>query len=132
MLKNPRSEESIMYEARARVMWGESEKDVVEWLMSQGIDDNRIDELMNNRIDELMNACRKERDMEIRKKGIAALLLGGGIVAVCVFVFFSGIFSAYLMVALFFGLYKVIDGLFLLLNGGKIRGSVSDIGESGV
>ena len=129
-MEKPQNTESLIYEARARIMWGDSEYDVSDWLASQGVDSDRIEELML--------ACRKERDSAIRKRGITELVTGILIVVVAVVVGLSMLNISYgsgkglggAVVLGLYGLYKANNGLNWLYAGGKTRGSITDIGNS--
>lgn len=124
---DPKKLEKLIVEARARVSWGESPQSIGAWLDEQGVN--------HATINEVLAASLRERDVEMRSKGLAELLIGLGITAVC------GL-STYLMVTSgtgrssvfavcvagsLYGSFRIIRGTTWLLLGKHSGGSVGGV-----
>jgi hypothetical protein len=115
--------DSVITEARARIIWGEPSSSVRSFLIESGISETEA----NARIKEFSS----ERNQEIRRIGIkdtciGAALIGGGAVIVCLWIRRAhlgignstgvgrGVGALILMV--FYGIWKFIKGLFYLIR----------------
>jgi len=129
---DPKKLESIIWEARARISWGDPQAEVVEWLQKQGVEQNLIDDLIR--------VSLKERDAEIRKRGVVEISIGGFILAVAasmlIGMFASGVAVRGIYVASgaagIYGLYRISRGWEWLFVGGKVRGSITEMGDDGL
>ncbi len=109
---------TLISEARARIIWGESPSGVREFLISEGISDAEAGE----RIREF----RRERSAEIRRRGITNACIGLaclGVAGILVYLAvggpeFGGDFHglAVAAVAGFYGLWRLITGVIYLLR----------------
>ena len=63
--------ESLCWEARAKISWGDPPGEVAAWLKIEGMEPRRIEEIIQ--------ACVKERADDIRKRGIADVAIGMGL-----------------------------------------------------
>lgn len=119
-MPQPPSLESLIWDARARIMWGESTSEVTEWLKSQGVEQQRIDEIIQT--------CQKERDLAVRKRGINEVVIGSLCVVACVgIVIAAERIAVWNVLGAFFGAYLVISGVFKLMQGGSTPGSLTDM-----
>ena len=125
----PSSRESLIYEARARIIWGDAPEEVAEWLASQGVEEEKVRQIVW--------ACLKERRDEVRRKGLAELLIGALITTAGAFgiggMHFVGIvhskaFALFILVGLY-GLYRAGKGLVYLVSGHRIPGSLTEMDE---
>ena len=127
---DPKNLESLMWDARARIMWGEAIDKVADSLMEQGVDSDRVDELIR--------ACLKERAADIRRRGISELFIGVGIIVLAGLVivgmfsagFIAGKLFAACVVAAFYGFYRGVRGGFWLWDGARTRGSIATLDDS--
>ena len=123
----PRSLESLIWEARAKLMWGDDPREIHEWLEASGVDEGRIVDILR--------VCAHERDRAVRKQGAIQIaysmvlcLLGiGGLFALC----WTGLrlveVGAVCALVAAVGIYRFAVGLDKLVRGGRIEGSVSDL-----
>jgi hypothetical protein len=120
--------ESIIWEARARIIWGEPTAQISEWMKEQGLDQSLIDDTILT--------CQKERAVEIRKRGIGELIIGSSIITVMVVVFLVLIYFDVMLrisvVVVLYGVYRLIRGIDMILSGGRMKGSVTDITQDGI
>ncbi len=127
-VENTKALEAAIWEGRARIMWGDSPDKVADWMRQQGVPQQQIDDVIR--------VCMKERDTEIRRKGMRDLLIGSGIMGVSTAagaaLIASGarprLFGACLLGALY-GFFRLTRGLFWLLRGGKTRGSLASLDD---
>jgi hypothetical protein len=128
-MPNPPSTESLIWEARARIMWGEKPHKVKEYLTENGVEQRMIDDIIK--------VSLKERASEIRQRGVTELLCGVGIALLGG----SGFGAMYLIgywhskvfaacgLAVAYGLFRLIRGLSWVSDGSNMRGSITDMGE---
>jgi len=130
-MAEPRTTESLIWEARAQIMWGDAPEKVAEGLRAQGVDEQRIQEVLR--------ASILERDTEIRRRGVRETILGGGLVALAVGAGFlivasstkanmGRLFGGCLLVG-FYGVYRLARGLSWMYSGSKMRGSVAAMNQ---
>ncbi|HYF48098.1 MAG TPA: hypothetical protein VEJ63_01735 [Planctomycetota bacterium] len=131
--------ESAIWEGRARIMWGESPEEVSAWMQSQGVEAQRADDVIQ--------LALQERSAEARRRGMIQLFMGIGIVAVCGGVLYflvvgygalskttgagsrgPGALAGVLFLGVLYGLWQLIDGIMLLVRGGRAKGSVASMG----
>lgn len=125
----------LMVEARARIIWGEESSSVRYFLTSNGM--SAAD------ADAQLAMFTRERNAEIRKLGFRNVLIGvaligvGGILLYVVFatpqshtaVTRRGRVSGALVVAVLYGLWKLINGIIYLVRPKSEHGSIPDISE---
>jgi len=118
--------ETAEIEARAKISWGDSQEDVVKYLMLQGFS---VPEAQ-----ELVQVLFKERLAALRVKGIRKIVLGSGMMCVPViaFLFFRhiGYYPLKLMgIAVMVGLYgawETFNGVFLIAAPKMESGDVAE------
>ena len=121
------STDSILIEARARVLWGDPEDEIRQWMQSQGASEYDIRKIIGD--------AQAERAAEIRGKGFINLFIGIVLVGLAtVAPIGRGIYTydaseGIAAVAFFFigGLWLGSKGIQQLIMGSKISGSISDI-----
>ena len=131
--------DKIITEARARITWGDSAASVRDYLVQNGISKTEADGKIK-----VFNA---ERNAEIRKIGIKNTLVGIFILAVSSTLFYLRIkdlqFSdrsvrtlsgrgaelGVLGFGIFFGLWKLVNGIVSLVRPQSKEGSISDMLE---
>ena len=128
-MPQPSKDESLIIEARARIIWGDSPAAVETWLQEQKLDQTLIDDVIR--------VSTRERSLEVRKRGISEIFIGIGIGlaggAVIGAMFLIGIFHlrglglAGVVVA--YGVYRLLRGLMWLGQGGTMQGSVTDMND---
>ena len=124
----PPNPEKVFNEARSRIMWGESQDEVREWLIEQGQDTMGIDQILRT--------CMAERGALVRKRGLVEIMVALGLIlagtSVILFLWFvvgimiSGVFAVCIAVAAY-GLFRLLRGLGWLSSGAGIHGSVADL-----
>jgi hypothetical protein len=121
--------ENAIWEARARIMWGENPTQVARWLRDQDVPETLVDDTIRN--------CLKERAIEVRRRGIHQTFVGVAAIALALGAYFtmlstgvvhSRIFVIVLLAGMY-GLWQASSGLMLLFSGGSARGSVGDMGS---
>ena len=110
--------ESAYWEARARVMWGQSRADVREWLQGHPIRPADIEAMLDS--------CFAERAQVMRRKGLRDLLLAAGLIVVGAVALWIDPWGGVLLVYSVFHLFRGIGRLF---RGAKAAGTVSDSAE---
>lgn len=128
---------AFITKARAKIIWGDPPSSVRDFLISNGISDSDADAAIEE-------FCA-QRNKEIRKIGIKKTLLGVALSAVTCFVLFDFIpemanhhtsdspFAArglagvvvVIMIGGYFGLSRLIDGLFYLVSPQSVDKSLS-------
>ena len=133
-VRHEMNSESLIAEARAKIIWGEPIPAVRAFLTSQGMSVTDAD----TKIHEFM----RERDAEIRGLGLKKTLIGLGLIGVSAILFYT-LFAVwdnlpelrgrtaggYGIVALvaFYGLWKLVDGIVYLIRPKSEHGSVPDL-----
>jgi len=126
--------ESLIAEARAKIIWGDSIPAVRAFLTSNGISGADADA----KIHEFM----RERDAEIRRLGLKKTVIGLGLIGVSA-IFFYTLFAGWVylpelrgragggygIAALvgFYGLWKLVDGIVYLIRPKSEHRSVPDL-----
>ena len=119
--------EQISQEGRSRFLWGDSPEKVSAWLCEQGCTPAQIEEVLKT--------ARIERAQAVRAAGIDDMITGflfivvfGGMFLVMFFtrlrfalVDFTGLSGAA------FGLYRLLRGVYRLMEGGDYQGSVTEL-----
>ena len=127
------SADKIISEARARVIWGEPSLTVSDFLISNGVSAVVAEAKLKE--------FQFERSRELRKIGFRNVLIGGilaGAAGVTLYLAFaianagSGIIRALAVVLLagFYGLWKLVKGLVYLVRPQSEHGSIPDIAQS--
>jgi hypothetical protein len=130
-LEKTPSPEALIYEARARILWGEPIAEVCAWLQERGVDQQRIDDVIR--------VSLAERAAVVRKRAIMETVIGGGIVLgtaalMAAYIQFTansgGRKSGFgIIVAVgFYGLYRLCRGIMWLISGAGVRGSLTELG----
>jgi hypothetical protein len=129
------STDDLIVEARARIVWGDEPTSVGSFLTSNGMS---VAEAAA-KIKELT----LEREAEIRKLGIRDVLIGAALIGAAG-VFFCWLFRAshiprvsvrsakgygVLVLAAFYGLWRLVSGIVRLVRPKAERGSIPDISE---
>lgn len=134
----PRAKQSLAWEARAKIIWGDPGDDVQVWLLTNGIDQSTAERIVAIAVG--------ERALAIRAKGVRDLVLG---ILVCVAGAGVGIGMIILTTnrivgvrlpitiyagstfVLMYGLHFTWRGLARLIGGSRVKGTVSDVGDWG-
>ncbi len=119
--------QSIVIEARARIIWGESLTEIRQWLSAQGLSASAVETIISQ--------CTHERAAEIRRIGWREVCLGGLLLLVCVGIcaamHITGIYFARIgILAVLIGLvgvWRITKGIDCILSGARARGSVTDM-----
>jgi hypothetical protein len=120
--------ESAYWEARARVLWGQSRDDVRRWIAGQAIPPAEIEVILD--------ACFRERASVMRRKGVRDLVLGAALVLVPIADllgwpgFFAGLLSYLDYLAIVYGLFHLSRGVGRVVRGARAEGTVGDSAES--
>ena len=128
-MATPRSTESLIYEARARIIWGEKADAVFEWLGENGVPEQLSRDIIRTSL--------KERALEIRKRGASEIIIGlaiaalgaGGIAGMNFVGVFSSRIGGLCGLAAVYGLYRLMRGIVWVIEGGKTHGSITDLGD---
>ena len=132
--------DKIITEARARIIWGESPLSVRSYLTANGVPAAEADAKIKE-----FNA---ERNAEIRKMGFRRVLLGAGLLVIAGIVLYvtiasydkqshanyyssrgrGGAFGMGLLAA-FYGLWKLVNGVCDLVRPQSEEGSIPDMDE---
>lgn len=114
-------------EARAKIMWGDSQKEVIQFLRTQGVPQDEAAALVN--------ALFLERAANIRSTGMKKTVLG--IVLICVPIASFATFKAvgYLPVKIFgltvmvgaYGAWQVIKGVLMFLSPKSESGDAAEL-----
>lgn len=128
-MDDPKKVESTIWEARARISWGDAPATVRAWGLEQG--------LSAEIIDDVIRVSMKERAADVRRRGINELfaglgimVLGGGPIAgmYCIGYWHSRVF-ALCGVVIAFGFIRTVRGFGWLSSGSSMRGSVAEMGK---
>ena len=132
------AQQSLAWEARAKITWGDQGDDVQTWLIDHGIDRDSAERIVAGAV--------SERATAIRVKGLRDLVLGllagaggaavglGAVMLVNLGLFAVPIKGLALLVAISFlvfmyGAHLTWRGLARLLGGARVKGAVSDVGD---
>lgn len=129
-MPKPPTTESLIWEARARIMWGEQPHIVKEFLQ-----DNGVAQIM---IDDIVRVSLKERASEIRRRGVSEIasglgigLLGGaGFLTMQLIDLWHSKVFALCGLAVGYGAFRLIRGLSWLSDAGNMRGSITDMNNN--
>ena len=132
--------DTLITEARARIIWGESPSSVRDFLTTNGFSPTEADVQIKN--------FRSERNAEIRKIGFrnaligAALIAGAGIVLYLSFKYLSAHNTGYYgsqrgvggiiglsLIGVFYGLWKLVNGIVDLVRPQSEDESIPDLSE---
>jgi hypothetical protein len=127
--------ENLITEARAKIIWGEDSGSVRVYLTSNG--------MPGPEADELIKAFNRERNREIRKKGIKDTLIGAVLTGVCGGLIYylltqseiphsttrAGRGLGVLMLGAGYGLWKLVNGIFYLVRPQSEHQSITDLDE---
>jgi len=130
MEKKP-NPEKLIYEARARITWGDPPDEVRDWLNSEGLDSMRTDEILNACMADRAAAVRKRAITEIVIGTVLLVLAGSGIAAIAPLGSSRGVGRAFalMLVLACYGLFRLLRGLGWMASGANVHGDVSKLGE---
>jgi len=128
-------DDKLISEARAKIIWGESSSSVRAYLITNAISETDADAAIRE--------FNQERNAEIRRRGIKNILIGLPLVVaagipLCLiyrspsdgsFKIGTGKLVGLLCLAGFYGLWKLVNGIFNLVRPQSEEGSISDITE---
>jgi hypothetical protein len=128
-------DDKLILEARAKIIWGESSSSVRAYLIANGISETDADAAIK--------VFNQERNAEIRRRGIKNILIGlppvvaSGVLLHLIyrspsngsFKIGAGKLVGLLCLAGFYGLWKLVNGIFNLFRPQSEEGSISDITE---
>lgn len=119
--------DKLAWEARAKIMWGDSASDVKDWLVDNG--------LSSHEIAGILARCLKERDVEFRKRGMVEIIIGLALVVgplafvgtmiLALRMIHAGLAGLCYLVVLY-GLYRLGRGVCWVIRGGRSEGSLSN------
>jgi hypothetical protein len=121
----PPSEDQLLVEARAKIIWGESPASVHAWLLANGLGEKSARDLLAR--------LARERAATIRNLAVDKIVRGlllmlvpvaGLVVFLCIGLIFEKILAV-LMVIGFFGLWKFVSGLVELFFPSTKTGDLS-------
>ena len=124
--------DQLIIEARAKITWGEASSSVRYFLTSNGMSAADADAKLKE-----LNA---ERNGEIRRRGIRNILIGGTLVVGAGILLYSVHASSHVSVASgkgygfvvlagFYGLWKLVNGIICLVRPQAEHESISDVSE---
>lgn len=128
--------EQVIFEARAKIIWGEPAADVRSFLMANGVPDAEATAAVKSFI--------AERNAAIRKTGIRKIFIGAGLAVSAALLFYwewKHLFAAgipargkgaelgFMVFGFIYGLWKLIDGIFDLVRPQSEEGSISDTAD---
>lgn len=124
-----RTTESLIYEARARIMWGDKPDQVMEWLHENGVGEQISRDIIRTSL--------IERAKEVRSRGVSEAVVGlliaaaggAGIGGMYYIGFMQSRVFALCGLAIAFGAFRLLRGIGWILEGGKTSGSVSNLGD---
>ena len=114
-------------EAYARIIWGDSPKDVCDWLVTgKGLSSGQAETLVAKFL--------SDRRAEIRRSGIRVIWVSLGFIAVCaLFLVLTSASRVYyykismlFLTGLVFGIYRLFVGFWRLVSG-NAAGAISDL-----
>src|SRR5580765_4336490 len=114
------------FEAKARISWGDSPRDVLGYLMSQGFNREEASEIVEE--------VKQGRAMEVRTNGIKNIVFGSGLILLPIvsFVIFLIIgviplkIFAFMIIGGFYGIWLVIKGTHMLISPKSESGDVAE------
>ena len=127
--------EKLITEARANIIWGEDAESVRDFLTSNG--------MSGPEADEQIKAFNRERNLEIRKKGVKDTLIGAVLMAVSGGLIYlmltaseiphsstsSGKALGVLMLGAGYGLWKLVNGIVYLVRPQSEHQSITELEE---
>jgi hypothetical protein len=127
--------DQLIVEARAKITWGEPSSSVRYFLISNGMSAADADAKLKE-----LNA---ERNGEIRRRGIRNILIGGTLVVGAGILLYSVYASShvpslnvrsgkgygFVVLAGFYGLWKLVNGIICLVRPQAEHESISDVSE---
>lgn len=119
--------ETIVVDARAKIIWGESPEKVLAFLQSKNVGDKAALELID--------ALLKERDASIRADGLRKIWVGAGLCAAPAAYYLVSLFVGTISLKLFsvllllglVGLVRLVSGLGMVLRPRGHKGDLSNI-----
>ncbi len=132
----PKAQKALAWEARAKVIWGDSASDVQAWLAANDVDPYAVDRIVAIAV--------RERAIGFRVKGIRDLVLGiliatssAGVVFGVIMFLNAGLAAvpvrgvsvlvAFAFVAFMYGCHLTWRGLTWMIGGASIKGAMSDV-----
>jgi hypothetical protein len=123
------TQDEARIEARAKIIWGESKESVSAFLQTHGFGEQDTLSLLAEFDQERATAIRSSG---IKKLTMGALLVPIPVIAYLVFMAMGVILMkifAITIVAGLFGLWKVIDGISMIMAPGSERGDLSSLSD---
>ena len=133
----PAESNSILSEARSRIIWGEPASSIRGFLTTHGVSETDADA----KIKEFM----AERNATIRRLGLKNLMIGGVILSISVVLLYvafrhpntvrsgglrgTGTILGVLIFGIFYGLWKLVSGIIDLVRPQSEDGSIPDLSE---
>ena len=128
-MSTAKKSEGVVTAARAKIIWGESPKNVFAWLIEKGMDSRQANEHIE--------AFVRERAMEVRRDGLRELVTGIviGLVGLVLGIFLYGHSSSLVMVrwsglvilVFCFSVWMMVKGIGKLIGGARIQGSLNGL-----
>lgn len=121
----------VAIEARARMMWGESEEKMRKWLCAQRLSPRQIDIIIKE--------CWQERHRSIRRMAVWDMILGGMSLLGSGAVFWiqewhlpryiqrDEVPWAAILFLVLFGIWRAVRGIDRFIRGAKTEGSIPDL-----
>ena len=121
--------EDAIIEARAKIIWGDPTESVSEFLQTNGFSEKETLDLLAD--------FKHERATAIRSSGIKKLVIGSLLAPIPLIAYLVFMTIGYIYIKIFaltclaglFGLWKIIDGLTMIMNPRSERGDLSNLSE---
>ena len=126
MLPGQPSKTQVLFEARAKISWGDQPQEVLKYLVIQGFTYEEAAEVVQEMVG--------ERAAAIRQRGFVYMIGGAGMMCVPIgtwigFLHAGVIYPRFLIVTIFVGLGGIgllIKGIFMFVAPGSSSGDVSE------
>jgi hypothetical protein len=119
--------EDLICKAQTRILWGYVPEEVNEWLVANGVDSAKAEEIVQ--------ACLVDRKAQIKRRATREIFLGSAVVLMSGIAILGAMIGNLVIVKLLgiaalagiYGFYRLLRGIGLLMLGQKYRGAVSAV-----
>ena len=117
----------ILYEGRARIMWGDRADEVQAWMIESGMEEDFAAQVVK--------AASGERAAEARVQGVKDVVIGGVVAVIspipCIVMLLGGMVSMVVLsgcaVGFAYGMFRLIKGVIRLVAGARFEGAIADM-----